>query len=251
MNWYKKAQQISFPFMQNDLSGYLKSNPEWDKWWDKNDCENTLEKIEEAENIEEKLRFIKMCAEDFNEISTPVGKILSFSLDGKIYILEDDVMSEAYEWISDQVIYGRVENYITLQDFNKEFWDDVSNDFHVYHGTNEDRVDDITREGLQARDETRGIANRSTGAGVFTSSEPDTPSNYYDIVLQIDVGQMKKDGYMPDVSMEEPIQEKIAIEALANMIGLDNYEAELEDGYDYGTVIFYGNIPSKYISVLE
>ena len=242
---------MSFPFIQNDLSGYLKSNPEWDKWWDKNDCENTLEKIEEAKNIEEKLRFIKMCAEDFNEISTPVGKILSFNLDGKIYILEDDIMSEAYEWISDQVIYGRIENYITLQDFNKEFWDDVSNNFHVYHGTNEDRVDDIMREGLSPKDETRGIANRSTGSAVFTSSEPDTPSNYYDIVLQIDVGQMKKDGYMPDVSMEEPIQEKIAIEALANMIGLDNYEAELEDGYDYGTVIFYGNIPSKYISVLE
>ena len=251
MNWYKIALQKSFPFMEEDLTGHLSPNSEWDSWWDKNDCENALEKIEDSEDLEEKLRFIKMCAEDIDEIFTPSGKILSFKLDGKIYILEDNAISEAHEWLSDQVIYGRVEDYITSKDFNKEFWDEIDNDFFVYHGTSEERLNNILKNGLQPRDETRGIANRSTGAGVFTSSEPETPQNYYDIVLEINIGLMKRDEYMPNVSMEEPLQEAIAEEALASLIGIKDYYAEREQGLDEGTIIFYGGIPPKYIKVLE
>jgi len=248
MNWYKLSQQRSFPFMEGDLTGYQSKMPEWDSWWDKNSCDNVIERIEEAQDKSELIKILDLCADNYELIN---NKIYSIVLDDKHYILDGNSIQEAEGWLSDQVIYGRVEDYITSKDFNKEFWEEIDNDFFVYHGTSEERVDDILKNGLQPRDETRGIANRGTGAGVFTSSESETPQSYYDIVLEINIGLMKRDGYMPNVSMEEPLQEAIAEEALASLIGIKDYYAEREQGLDEGTIIFYGGIPPKYIKVLE
>ena len=98
---------------------------------------------------------------------------------------------------------------------------------------------------------TRGISNRSTGAAVFTSDVP--PIAGYEVVLEIDIGQMKADGKQLSVSKEEPLEEEDAKEALAHKLGIENYygESYSSDGLDHGTVIFYGSIPPQYIRVLE
>ena len=61
---------------------------------------------------------------------------------------------------------------------------------------------------------------------------------------------MKQDKYIVLVGKEEPIEEAEAREALANKLGIDNYYAEYEQGLDPGTIIFYGNIPPKYLRVV-
>jgi hypothetical protein len=106
-------------------------------------------------------------------------------------------------------------------------------------------------EGLNPMCETRGIANRSTGCAVFASYSRDV-AEYYSkgAVIGIDIGKMKAEGYMVEVSQEDPISEKEALELLAHKIGLDDFYYEVEHGMDTDTVILYGGIPAKYLKIL-
>ena len=43
--------------------------------------------------------------------------------------------------------------------------------FPLYHATTQDHVEDILEHGLESRNQTRGLNNRSVGSAVFTTSE--------------------------------------------------------------------------------
>jgi hypothetical protein len=100
-------------------------------------------------------------------------------------------------------------------------------------------------------DKTRGMSNRSVGCAVFTSHNYETTEYYYDIVLQIDLGAMKADRYMPDVEREPDVEEAESLSSIAHAIGLEDWEPEVEQGMDYETIIIHGNIPIKYIKNLS
>lgn len=166
----------------------------------------------------------------------------------KNYIIEEDgSYHELNEWINS--VYDPF-GYIEQKDFNKEFWSEVDYNYVLYHGTSEENIENIKKNGLITGNETRGIANRGTGSAIFLTSNKEVAESYTypdGKILTILVGKMKKDGYMPNVSLEEPIEEKIAYEALAHKIGLNNFNYEIESGIDETTVIFYDNIPKEYI----
>ena len=254
-NWYKKAQvqQQSFDFADEPWK-YTDKRPYSSRPvpnMDELSFEEALEECDDEQCLLNVLRFFKI---KYDIINFDTGiKVYSIVQNGRVYIIDPSHCcspEDVKEWIQNIVMYDKVYEYITLQDFNKDFWEEVGDGTYTYHGTSEERLEKIMKQGLLPRDETRGIANRNTGSAVFTSSEEDTPASYYDKVLRIDVGAMKRDGYMPNVSMEGPIEEKNAEEALANKIGLNDYYADYEQGIDEGTIIFYGPLPPKYLKVL-
>ena len=64
---------------------------------------------------------------------------------------------------------------------------------------------------------------------------------------------MKADGYMPEVSMEGPIEDALQKKKLGEMVGIPEYYPEQEynsEGLYTTTVIIYGNIPPKYLKRL-
>ena len=178
-------------------------------------------------------------------------KILVFDIGNQKYVIDDfeyPKPQEAHEWVSEQSWKGHIENYIEPLDFNAEFWRGIGNFAKLYHGTTEDDWEQIQQsQALKPQDRTRGIANRSMGRAIFTSSDVGTAEYSYDVVLEIDAAKMKADGYMPTVSKESPVEEAELEESLAWAIGLEDYNAEYESGLDPGTVVFYQKIPLKYI----
>ncbi len=250
MNWYKKAQQQYLwdndPQLPNanidrslmEISGDIKE--------DIGDCKN----ITELQSI-----LFNYDIKDINEIifDKVKEKIWTFEYNDKLYLINLSFpypsFEDAKEWI-----YGIGDNawqYIDQQDFNEEFWKNVGQGEKVYHGTQEDRIKDIMEIGLSTMDETRGINNRSTGSAIFTSPSAEIASYYYPIVIEINVGQMKVDGHMPQASKESPVDEAEILQTLANKIGLEGFYADYEQGLDPETIIFYGNIPVKYLRVVE
>ena len=257
MNWYKIAQQMQFDFWdEQNRNQYLDKRPD-----------NMLpvpelgdltieETIEDAQSLQELMNILNQMFDDYEEITFPNGEnIIIAYLNGDSHIIEIDdnnfELKDTEEWLNDKVFSGVVYQYVNETDFSKEFWDGVSEGYSLYHGTYEDRVDDILKDGIGARDETRGLSNRSTGSAVFTSSQPETAYYSYDNVFKIDVGAMKRDGYMPQTSMEEPFDEAEQVDALANKIGLEDYRHEVEQGLDPETIIFYGSIPSQYLELMQ
>ena len=107
----------------------------------------------------------------------------------------------------------------------------------------------IMRDGLNPMNETRGISNKSTGSAVFTSDNPEDTDSY-GVAIEINVGAMQADGYMPYVTQEEPVEEKNAKERMANMVGLEDFNWEVEGGIYETTYIFHDAIPAKYLRVL-
>jgi hypothetical protein len=257
MNWYKRAQQQDFSFWsdQNNRSQYLdnrspyKLTPPSLEEYDFKDAINDCETDSELENI------LKHFASNYEIISFSSGeKIISAVVDTKHMIISTGGYYKTYEpqeWIQNIVSYGNVSDYVDARDFSKEFWDGIDGDYFVYHGTSEENLPNILKRGLEPRDETRGINNRSTGAAVFTSETPEEAAYSYDKVLSINVGAMKQNGYMPFVSQEGPVEECEMEETLAHKIGIEDYYCEYEQGLSPTTIIFYGKIPAKYLKAVE
>jgi len=156
------------------------------------------------------------------------------------------------EWItniSEVNLYG----YLPERDKNKEFWSGVFTGYTVYHGTEADRITDIMKNGLEPRSESRGITNRWDGAGVYTSADPQTADQSYEVVIEINVSAMKADGYMPQVRGESPITENEMRNALAQLLGAEYcyFEVSSFDGLAEDTLVFKNTIPPKYLRVLE
>jgi hypothetical protein len=249
MNWYKKAQQR---YLWNNDPDLPYANQEWEP-------SGILEQdIEQCRNENELMRVFNAYNFKGGNIDEEVfhegQKVYVFNYGNGRFIVEASFpypsMERAELWIdqmSEMDLYG----YIDSGDFNKSFWDSVDLNDKVYHGTSKDRVTDILRNGLEPRSETRGIENKYTPSGIFTSDIAEKPDSYYDVVLEINIGQMKQDGYMPEISQEEPITEKELRETLANRIGLKGYYSDYANDYDPETIIFYGMIPPKYIRVYQ
>ena len=250
MNWYKKAQQR---YLWDNDPQLPNANMDRSLIEISGDIE---EDISDSKNITELQSILfNYGIRDIDEVifEKTKDKIWTFEYNDKLHLIDLSFpypsFSNAEEWLYS--IGNNAWQYIDIKDFNEEFWGDIGQGQFVYHGTREDRIDDVMREGISPMNETRGIENRSTGAAVFTSPLPEIASTFYEIVLEIDLGQMKTDGYMPQINKEEPVEEAEALSILANKIGLEDFEAEYESGLDPRTIIFYGNIPAKYLRIVE
>lgn len=141
-----------------------------------------------------------------------------------------------------------LDKYISESTTSDDFWKYLS---VVYHATSYHNYDDILQDGLQGRYSSRGLSNKSVGASVFVSVNPDIIDVYGDLILKINSKAMKQDGYTPEVGIEPDIEEGEKRQALASMIGIEDYNYDFESGMDYDTYIIYGNIPAKYLSIYK
>lgn len=251
MNWYKKAQQQylwdndpMLPYANMDIESRLTGSLKDD--------------IGEAENIQQLNKILSHYGYTENNISELFfpktnEKKLVLSDGNDVYLVDlsfpNPSFYNAREWIYD--LGDNVWSYVEDKDFNKEFWDSVYNGYKMYHGTYLERIESIKANGLEPRNETRGIGNRSMGDGIFTSSSPETAYAHYPVVIEIDVGKMKGTGFMPNVGREEPIEEGEAYELLANKLGIQDFIYDYEQGIEFDTIVFYGKIPPKYLRILK
>jgi len=155
----------------------------------------------------------------------------------------------AQEWI-DNINSMYLTDYVSIPDKGDEFWEYPS---FVYHATDSSNAESIMRDGLHQKNDSRGLSNRDMGSAVFTSLEPDAIEAYGDTVIAINAPQMKADGYMPSVEGETPLVDSEIRSAIANLIGFDEYIAEeySSEGFHPDTLAFYGDIPPKYLEVME
>lgn len=158
-------------------------------------------------------------------------------------------IKEANEWIND-LSDSDFDFYIDFPSKNEVFWESVSDNYTLYHGTNKQNVSDIMKHGLKPRSQSRGLSNRGDGPGVYTSAEYETAAYYYDVVIEIDVGGMKNDGYTPSVRSEGPVEEAEKRSAIAWKIGLKDYRFDVEEGIAEDTIVFEDVIPPKYLKVV-
>lgn len=250
MNWYKKAQQQYLEFYKNipEQKRPPIENPK------ESDDMSLQDMVENSNSLEQLGKVLNAHGLEWEKIDFHNGEsIISVKKDGNVYIIDDfnyPEMKDANKWIWN--IYN-LEQYLPQQDFNENFWNEVTNGSKVYHATVEENKGNILRNGLRKENKSRGISNRSTGSAVFTSDNPDDISSYGNVIFEIDLGKMKQDGYMPEVSKEEPLSDYHMRDTLANMIGLENF---IQD--DYGsegiydsTIIIYGNIPPKYLKIFS
>ena len=221
--------------------------------WLEQDYATWTDEVEEASGIQQVSAILqKWGATDGRYADYLKQPVLTFLMNGTPYVISD--LNEPEPKTAEEWVHGfswaphTIWEYLPERDFNKEFWEGVTNGSVLYHGTTEDNWEDIQREGLGCRDDTRGTSNRNVGCAVFTSHNMETTDYYYDIIIQIDVGQMKADGYMPRVSQEPEIEEAEALQSLASAVGVDDFHVDIESGMDPETVIFDGGIPKKYLS---
>lgn len=183
---------------------------------------------------------------DYYDVEFPLKTVLRFDIGDKSWVYEDGGLTEAEEWINNAEPYEYFE-----PEPDDEFWKHPLQGFKVYHATPEKNAHIILREGIGERDATRGIANRYTGAAVFTSDNPHDVDVYGEVVFEIDVGAMQADGYMPQVTKEEPIEEQELKGNLAHMLDIDDYYWDVDTDISPTTLIFFGEIPPKYIRLYE
>lgn len=134
--------------------------------------------------------------------------------------------------------------------FNDDFW---QYPVTLYHGTRD--IEGVMDEGIYASNVTRGIGNRGVSAAVFTSLDMYVAQEYEDDIeggiVAIDTMAMKQNGYTPYVSQEPEVLEEDLSSALMSAVGAE-YEVEYADpGISTDTVIIYGNVPAKYLQVID
>src|SRR6185437_9602849 len=94
--------------------------------------------------------------------------ILPGNHDDRYYIVDDKIIIIDSDW---RVDIKKKEDWIwdiDPEDFypdyddnwNEEFWEYPS---ILYHATTDENVEDILRDGLESRSQTRGLSNRSVG----------------------------------------------------------------------------------------
>ena len=254
MNWYKKAQQQDFPFY-NDANT-IEDSP---NLFHSNKSKETLEELMDNPDAVSFLTITSLLQKfkyKYDVITLPnKEQLITVDIGNDKYVIDDfrsPSIKEAHQWLWDVSNHGRINNYIPSEDFSKTFWDNMGNNYFLYHATQKDNIESIKKNGIMAEDKTRGISNRSTGDAVFTSDNPDDINSYGEDIFQINVSLMKQDGYTPNVSREEPLEEAEQLEALARKIGVEEFnttDSYNSEGLYPSTVIIYGNIPPKYISL--
>jgi len=254
MNWYKLSQQMEFDFMDKDPYSSMRSDVSYPPPNGGDLSCNIEDEIDYLSSPAELFGYLQHCKIPYEIVDFENESVLVVDI-GELSVITDYKtgpfsIETAESFVNNISWHDTAWKYLGEKDFSKEFWDDVSTGYTLYHGTNEDNIESIQENGIGARDKTRGISNRDTGSAVFTSPDSETASYYYEVVLEIDVAQMKADGYMPRVSLEGPIEEAEMLNAIAHKLGLEDYDAEIEQGLDPGTIIFYGSIPPKYLSLV-
>lgn len=154
---------------------------------------------------------------------------------------------DARQWVRDNVDYSYL--YIP-EDSGAEFWDELGDNAVAYHRTVEENVQSIQKHGLLPKNNTRGMSNANTGSAVFASWDYENTTSYGEYIFEINLSRMKQDGYMPQVSQEEPVAEGEVEGALAHGIGISDYYVEIEQGIDSDTIVIFGKIPPKYLRLL-
>lgn len=235
MGWYKISQNIA----GSDFSG------------------NFIDDIESGDTGLSVKQILDHYDIPYKEISFPKNEnrqmdpIISVNFENNTYIIEDysseyPQVREANDWIW-RINDMYLPMYFYIEE--KDFWSGVGNYFKVYHGTKKENIELIKRNGLLVKKDTRGLSNRHTPPAVFASLDPSGTESYGDVVIDIDLAAMKKDGYTPPIEQEEPVITSQLREALAHLIGLEDYSYYEEDsGISSETIVIFGNIPPKYLS---
>jgi hypothetical protein len=172
-----------------------------------------------------------------------------------VYVLDDQLVvwdgkdmypsvENVYTWISDANLELYFPGWETR--WNEQFWRHPA---LLYHATTTEKAATIQIEGIQPRNETRGIANRSVGAAIFTTVNYDAAhdGSYGDVVFEIDTRALAKAQRHPYAAQEPPVVEYELRNALAHKLEID-YEADIESGMSEDTVILYGAIPPEFFT---
>jgi hypothetical protein len=245
-NWYKKSNdQSTFGFAEDD-STLMQSPDLYHADKSKDTLEALMDETSGFLGVESNLIKFKYNWELF---TFPSGdRVIVVKIGGDKYVIDDFITPsplEAREWISRLSESDLVGYYPDSEtSFNKMFWDSPTT---LYHGTYEDNVEGILRDGLNPMDKSRGIANRGTGNAVFMSDNPDDSAQSYPVILQIDTHAMKVDGVTPNMDQEGPIFEADLRSAAASRIGINDYQDDVEAGLYPSTVVCRQPIPPKYI----
>lgn len=258
-------EQLRFPFYDpSEYEPVVEENLEWpDPLYDqKQALQDMLD-----DRPQDVANFLKVYASLYNpeEVrfddaasTKKANPITVVTVEGQRYVVEVSSerfgsMTEIGTWLEDLSEYD-LGQYVGFKDFNEEFWDGADG-LVLYHATDPDNVEDILRDGLSPRSDSRAMSNRNIGSAVFMGTSPETISSYGDAVIAIDVGAMKANGYMPRASQEEPFEKAHMKEALAHKLGIEEYDATDEyyrnEGLSEDTVVFFGPIPPQYLSLSE
>lgn len=153
---------------------------------------------------------------------------------------------EISEYMSDISMNQNYDEFFG-EDFEQKYSDDFwGNAPILFHGSSD--IESVLDNGLEARNESRGLNNRHVGSAVFLTSEQDNAETYGDVVA-IDTAAMKKDGLTPFVTQEPDIFAEEMLGAIAHILDYDDYYYESGDaGVDHDTVIMMSDIPAKYLS---
>lgn len=247
LNWYKIAQeQQMFKFYEgiepSEIS--ISKNPKTKEYLD--------ELLEDCNSYIEIVNMLHLEGFDYREIELPNDKLIVINVQNETYVITDADYPEAKEasgWI-DSLWESELYSYIPPKE-DEDFWTSRERPSTAYHATVQENVESVLKNGLEPRNQTRGISNRGTPSAIFTSDNPDDIGSYGDYIFEINLDQMSEDGYTPHVEKESPVEENQMKTRLAWMIGLENYEPQdysTEGIYD-STIVFYDNIPRKYIKM--
>ncbi len=239
--------------MGNWLTQVVKKSSEAN-WLD----EEVIEELLDAGNLAGLIALFDANGITYYYPEFPTGKkVLVFEY-GTLWVVEpgNSYWREPDEWLEDA--HERPEEFYGERDESAEFWEGVGPGFYLYHATLDEYVQPILQNGLEARNVIRGLDNRGMGAAVFTVSDSNIDDlsavldSYGSSIIRIDVGAMKADGYMPQIGGETPIEEAEMKGSLAHGIGYDDYEpyGDVSSDYMNDTIVIYGDIPPKYLSVL-
>lgn len=224
---------------------------------------NTLADYLDNEVVDNAVGFTKYMLSDnnidFSEIELLDGDII-LKVDDSAYFLftgesftryydASDMKSEIAESPNSFIPVSAKRLYDIDDEFNTDFWETPN---VLYHATDPENVEDILEDGLEARNQTRGLSNRSVSGAVFTVDNIEIDiSSYGDSVIKIDTPSMKRDGYMPYVSQEPDVSNYQVIESLYHLYGIDDSPDNIESGVYPETIIVHGNIPPKYLTVID
>lgn len=168
------------------------------------------------------------------------------------------------EWIGFSTAADFMENIAFKgeeSDFFPDYEDNFNNEFWVtpvdlYHGTPAHEA--VLKQGLKPMSESRGLSNRSVGAAVFFSLSPEGTDSYAHDgeVIVADMKSMRDDyvsngKQLPYVAPEPDILSGELLGSIAHKIGYDDFLHEEESGVDPDTIIVYGHVPAKYLSVYK
>jgi hypothetical protein len=218
----------------------------WDKLDDPKDVDEVRAILKDAEPV-------KIAGE------TVPGVFRLQDNEGNKKIIEWDG-KDKYVSVSDPAEYVYGGGSKLVDDLSGKLADQFSKDFSespgkVYHATAEENVEGILKDGLEPRAQTRGMTNRSVGDAVYTTMNEDSARSgtYGDAVFEIDCAAMKRDKVLPAAEQEPAAFEYEARGAVANALGMDDFEQDGSgDGADDpDTVVLRGNIPAKYLKLIE